>query len=808
MLINTTWLLDYLSPTPTLENLRAAFIRAGLEIEETIDLKTALQPIVIGFVREVKPVEGATGLFHCLVETQPGHINNIVCTDGFPVEAGKGVPVALPGTKLPEGKEITPAKIRGIESNGMICPWWELGVVSNEGMFTTTDESLIGKSLVDVTTVDQQLVDLSVLPNRPDCLGYIGIAREVAAILGLEVQFPSFPDWTDPDDVQGPVSVVIEEPTRCIRYIGQKIEGVKVGPSPYWLQTRLYAAGLRPINNVVDVTNFVLLEYGQPLHAFDADTLDGPSIIVRNMKKGESLELLNGTSLEADKLTLDPLPMVIADKTKPVALAGIMGGKPTQTTMNTKNVFLEAACFDSVTIRKTARALGVSSDSSYRYERGTDPNDMLTAAFHRAVALICELTGGDESSSASSAYTNVVEPRVIPFKAERASSYLGITLSPETISFELQKLGYASDTSLDVEVPTWRVDCNQDVVLIEDLARLIGYDAIPNQSLSGSLNRGGQSPLDALRTQLAAFFTANGFLECRTPPLVDASVASLFTRLTASPATVQNPIRADMSTVRQSLIPSLLAVAERNYRRNGQNYRFFELDRVMGLNGNEPVESWSVGGIWGNELVGGEWMAKHQTVDFLSVKGLLQSLFSAQLKVQPEFHADNLPTGFVPGQSARIALGHQILGYIGLVDRRTVAIDERLKFPIYAFELDLPLLLELKSATFHKFEGMPKSQILEKDLSIIVPAHVSFSAIKAATIEVFSKTVSASTGTGFAPVCESLTLVDVYQGSPIPEDKKSVTLQLRFRDRQQTLTSDYINSLLDAILKSLQTTFA
>ena len=808
MLINTAWLLDYLSPTPSVENLRAAFIRAGLEIEETIDLKTALEPIVIGFVREVKPVEGAAGLFHCLVESKPGHIDSIVCTDGFPVEAGKGVPVAQVGTKLPEGKEITSAKIRGIESNGMICPWWELGVVSKEGMFTTTDESLIGKSLTSVTEIDQQLVDLSVLPNRPDCLGYIGIAREVAAILGLQVKVPSSFDWTNKHDIQGPVPVRIEEPTRCTRYVGQRIDTVKVGPSPYWLQTRLYAAGLRPINNVVDITNFVLLEYGQPLHAFDAKTLDGPEIIVRNMKKGESLELLNGTTLVADDIKLETLPLVIADKTRPVALAGIMGGKPTQTTTQTTSVFLEAACFDSVTIRKTARGLGISSDSSYRYERGTDPNSILTAAFHRAVALIRELTGGTANGSPSSAYPKTTEPRVIPLKLERVNSYLGIKLDAPIVQSELAKLGYKLNESLQVSVPTWRVDCNQDVVLIEDLARLIGYDSIPNVSLSGSLNRGGQAPLDALRSQLAAFMTANGFLECRTPPLVDASVASQFTRLNCSPAVVRNPIRADMSTVRQSLIPSLLAVAERNYRRNGQNYRFFELDRVMGLDGNTPVESWSLGGIWGDELVGGEWIAKHQPVDFLAVKGFLQSLFGAQLKLQPDFLEQPLPTGFVPGQSARIALGHQVLGYIGLVDRRQVQLDERLKFPIYGFELDLNLLLELKSGQFHKFNGMPKSQILEKDLSITVPASVNFNAIKAATIEAFSNAVSASTSTGFAPVCESLSLIDVYQGSPIPEGKKSVTLQLRFRDRQQTLTSDYMQSLLDSILKSLQSTFA
>src|SRR5687768_7248847 len=374
------------------------------------------------------------------------------------------------------------------------------------------------------------LVELNVLPNRPDCLGIIGIAREVAALLELKLKYPQARSL--PPQPAGPadrVGVEIQAPQLSPRYMCRLIKGVKVGPSPDWLKAILVATGSRPINNIVDVTNFVLYEWGQPLHAFDYGKIEGGQIVVRRMNKGETLELLTGKVIEGEA---SGLPLVIADRSKPIALAGIMGGRATQTTEQTQDVLLEAAHFDPVNIRRTARRVELGLDargtaSSYRFERGTDPNRMLDGALDRATSLIAELAGGKPAGPIREQHPQRKESRVFQLDPQRVGAYLGMPVDAGTIRRSLQRLEMNVDDTLKVSVPTWRVDANDPVVLIEDVARQVGYDRIPVAPTPSAPTRGQRSRAEQVREAAAQHLADAGYLECRNPPL-ESPQASAF----------------------------------------------------------------------------------------------------------------------------------------------------------------------------------------------------------------------------------------------------------------------------------------
>ncbi|MCA9023416.1 MAG: phenylalanine--tRNA ligase subunit beta, partial [Planctomycetaceae bacterium] len=402
------------------------------------------------------------------------------------------------------------------------------------------------------------------------------------------------------------VAVEIDDAALCSRYACQVFDGIQVRSSPHWLQSRLQTAGLRPINNVVDITNFVMLEWGQPLHAFDFDSLKGNRIEVRRIRKDETLKLLDETEVDGAQE-----PLVIADAEKPIALAGIMGGWNSQTTADSKRILLEAACFDPVCIRTSSRKLRISTDSSYRFERGTDPNDMLSGAFNRAAELLqdAELSQGKPASAVTDSYPNVRERTKFALDAGRFSKLLGAEISDKQIKECLSKLEMTADEDLTISVPTWRVDVNNEVVLAEDVARLLRYDSIVMKPMVATTTKGRVSETDGLRTRVATFLTSNGFLECRTPPLATEQVALSFSQWPGDEIQVQNPISKEMTTLRQSLVGSMVEVAERNARRGASSFRFFEIDRTFRQNGDEIDERWMVGGVLGGPVNDSAWIA-------------------------------------------------------------------------------------------------------------------------------------------------------------------------------------------------------
>lgn len=818
MHVNTAWLLDYLEPACSHTDLLNAFTAAGLEVEEEHDLAEELRSVVVGFVREKRPIAEVPGLFHTQIEIASGRTIDVVCASEHEVQVGWGVPVATAGTHIPTRKEpLKAGNFHGVASEGMICLDGELGLVARgSGLQVFDDESLLGKPLPEVCEISEWLVELAILPNRPDCLGMLGIAREMAAVLGLTLKYPTAEDRLLKCSPKSVVPVTIEDAELCPRYLCQVIRGVKVGPSPQWLKSRLLLAGKRPINNVVDVTNFVLLEWGQPLHAFDLAEIRGGEIQVRTMKPGESLKLLDETLVDGKTG-----PLVIADAERPVALAGIMGGDATQTTAGTTDVLLEAACFGAVGVRATSRKLGVRSDSSYRFERGTDPNRMLLGAATRAAELIVELAGGTLDGECTEQYPAPREPLEYALTEEQFSGLLGMPVDAGMIRDNLTKLGMDCTTELRVKVPTWRMDCTDAVALIEDVARLVGYDAVPLQPTASSLSSGKTLPLDRLRRQVADSLSSLGFLECRTPPLVAADETGLFAS-DGGAIRLQNPMRSDMAEVRRSLLPSLLEVVERNARRGAETFRFYEIDRTFELSTDpsldprpstlDPLETWSLGIVIGGPTAEYNWQRESAAAGFFHLKGLLENLFEEAGAVGCEFSPTQRP-GFVPGTAAIAASEGRELAVLGQVDPALLA-KSKLRIPVFAAEVHLPNLLA-HYEEIRRHAGLPRTQAVDRDLAVILPHDVTYGAVEKTVRESFAdgaERVHAAflkTANGEArreaksPVLEQVRCVDLYRGKPIPADRKSLAIRLTFRDAGRTLTSEESNELTQSVVDAL-----
>ncbi|MBK8267847.1 MAG: phenylalanine--tRNA ligase subunit beta [Planctomycetes bacterium] len=795
MLINTTWLNEYIEPKISAGDIIDILPKIGLEIESTHILKNDLADIRIGFIRKKNAILAAPAMFACEVEVAKGRRVPIVCASEHEIEIGWGVPVALAGTRLPHGRTITAGQFHGVESQGMICLDGELGfLATGTGLQVFKDEATLGQSLTSLITIEDCLLDLNVLPNRPDCLGHIGVAREVAAATGRTLRYPE----TKSAITAGKqiIAVDIQAPDLCPRYSCQLIRNVKVGPSPAWLKSRLLAIGCKPINNIVDITNYVMYEWGQPLHAFDYAKLQGDKIVVRRMKPDEKLELLSGKTIDGTASGL-----VIADAVKPVALAGIMGGRPTATESWSTDVLLEAANFEPVNIRKSVKAIDLGLEtrgtaSSYRFERGTDPNSILNRARERAADLICELAGGSREGGVSDSYPKKLEPRVFKLTSDGLSGYLGVAVDAKTIKTSLERLEMKCSDDLTVEVPTWRVDVNDPVVLIEDVARQLGFDSIVARPNPGVATIGIRSPLDKVRQLVTQNLVAGGFLESRNPPLESADAKAVFgNKPPASIVRLSNPSNREMSVVRCSLFGGLLRSMERNIRRGTTTARLFEIDRIFWLDGNPPApkDRWMVAGVVGGMVQDMNWRGGAAKLDFFDLKGVVENVLDGVSAKERRFEPVEM-AHFVPGTVAAIKVGGQHIGCIGEFAPGIVDTG-KMQVRLFGFELDLqalvPGFLEVRAS-----KPPARMPAVTRDLAIVVAEDVPFESIE--------QDIRGAAGAGL----ESLRLVDVYHGSQIPKNHKSLAMAFVFREHSQTLTAEAITAILEGVMKSLKEKFA
>jgi phenylalanyl-tRNA synthetase beta chain len=783
MIVNTRWLLEYLSPRVPLADLLTALPRVGLDVEATHVLARDLAPVRIGFIRAKRPLEGVTDKFVCQVEVASGDVRSIVAASAHPLEVGWGVPVALAGTDLPTGNSIHEEHFHGVLSQGMICLDGEMGMIATgSGLQVFRDESLLGRSLPEAMPIDEALVHMKVYPNRPDCLGLVGIARELAALLDLQLVLPEAPQPASFSDAT--MAVKIMDRAACTRYTCQVVSGVSVGKSSAWLASRLLATGSRPINNVVDITNFVMKEWGQPLHAFDLQNVR-ERLVVRRFKRGESLRLLDGRTVDG----AGELPLAIADAKSPMALAGIMGGEFSGIGDETTSVLLEAAHFEPTNIRMTSRRLGVSSDSSYRFERGLDPNETLEAARNRARALLFSDAGAQSAGPVTDLYPKRLKRTMFSLSAERVSSYLGIPVTREQVQTSLSKLGYeVSDNLKRIQVPTRRVDATDPVVLIEDVARVIGYEAITASPSAETPTAGASTKLDAARYTVRKIMGGQGFLELRGVPLEPLEGDAPFSQIEGASITLQNPLNSDLARLRRSLVPFLVKTAALNARRRVTTFRYFEIDKIFARLGADPVEHWSLGILLGGAANDADWSTRRPT-DYFDLKGTVESVLESLRVPRASFDVTAAVEGYAAGTIARIAINGESVGVIGQVAPELLA-AHRIQTAVFAAELFLGKLVAARNPTA-VYEPLPRFPGVYRDLSFVIRTDVPYAAVE--------QTIRAAGGT----YLESVECIDVFAGKGIDKSSRSMAVSMAFRATDRTLSSEEVAASVEQVIARL-----
>ena len=788
MNVTLKWLKNYIDFEFSASELADRLTMLGIEVESVKQPGAELEGVVVGSVNAIKPHPNADKLVLCQVDIGETEELQIVC--GAPnVREGMYAPVATIGTTLPIGLTIKRAKLRGETSQGMLCSEKELTLSEDAaGLMELLTDIPIGTPLATALGLDDTLFELEITPNRPDCLSLIGVAREIRAETGNPLKLPKVDFSEDATDVQEVTSVTIEAPDLCPRYAARVIRGVKVGESPAWLQQRLESVGIGVINNIVDITNFVLMEYGQPLHAFDYHKLAENRIVVRRAGAGETL-----TTLDEEDRKLTPDMLVIADAEKPVALAGVMGGYDSEITEATCDVLLESAYFNPSSIRATAKAFGMSTEASYRFERGADPGIVL-AALDRAAQLITELAGGTICKGIVDVYPGKQPLTEIQLRPERVNFVLGTEIESTTMEEILTRLGFDVETSgrvYRVTVPTFRSDITREIDLIEEIARVYGYDNIPTTLPKGDIPVPALDRKVEVRRRIKQFLLAAGMMEAVNYSFSDPNSFDKIRFAADNPlrnaSPLQNPLSPEMSVLRTTLLPGLLDNAQRNRNHQIDTIALFEIGNVFIRNGGQQ-EPERVSGVLAGQVGDGVSSNPYRQPDFYDIKGIVEgglevcgiSDYTLQKTDAPTFH---------PGRNAAVLFGGRQIGIFGEAHPEVLE-NYDLPYKAYLFELDMEALTD--AAIFAKrFEPISVYPKVERDLAIVVDKE---------TLSDMPTELIYKTGGEWV---ESVRLFDVYEGEQVPEGKKSLAYAITYLSASETLTDKAVNALHDKIVKRL-----
>lgn len=808
MKVSTGWLADYTSlEGVTAEELADKITAAGIEIDGVERRNKGISGIVTGYVKSKEKHPDADKLNVCIVDAGQGEDLQIVC-GAKNVAAGQIVPVALVGAKLP-GLDIKKAKLRGVLSQGMICSAKELGLNDKllpkelqEGILVLPEGTEIGQDISNVLGLNDEILEFDLTPNRSDCLSMIGAAYEVSAILGREIKLPN-PEG-DVLEVGGlatnSISVKIEDEQYYSHYAVRYISGVKSAASPLWIQNRLMAAGIRPINNIVDITNYVMLEYGQPLHAFDADKVEGGVLGVRLAHAGEVL-----TTLDGQERKLEPQMLVIADGVKAVGLAGVMGGRETEVTAETVNLVLESAKFDGGTVRKTSRQLGLRSEASLRFEKEVDPCAVIPA-LNRAAALIARYAGGSVHEGIVQAGTDNVEEKVLTLSLDKLNSYLGTDLSlleVKTLFNRLQfKCGDSAHGVIEVQVPTRRGDISYDVDLIEEIARLYGYDNIPTTLIEGTTTPGALTREQSLRRELRRLMSHGGYQEVLGYSFIQPEQSKLFPELTEGALAVKlaMPMSEERSVLRTSLLPQLLDIASYNTNRRQSDLALFEIGNIFFTNEEQltcqPRELPVLGLLLSGSSSAKQWNVSAQPVDFFDLKGALESVFAYLGLADSVIYEGDSPEGYHPGRSASVYLiGNEGRVKIGTMGQIHPDLQRKLDLEdTYAAEILLQPLYDAAQSRL-QYSEIPRFPGMERDIAVVVDSEVPAGQLIANIRE------------NGGSLLKTVQVFDVYTGGKMESGKKSIAISLLYRHGEHTLTDEEVGEVHDKVLSSLHQTF-
>ncbi|WP_299974858.1 phenylalanine--tRNA ligase subunit beta [uncultured Pseudoteredinibacter sp.] len=779
MKVSESWLREWVSPNISTEELVEQLTMAGLEVDAVEAAAGEFSKVVVGEIVSIEQHPDADKLRVCQVAGGEDELTQVVC--GAPnARAGIKIPFALVGAKLPGDFKIKKAKLRGVESKGMLCAQTELQCgEDDDGIWELPSDAPVGTCLREYLNLDDSIIEVDLTPNRSDCLSMQGIARDVGVLNRAPVTPPQMP--VVDADTKETLKVSLEAEGACPRYLGRVIRGVDLSkPSPTWMQEKLRRAGLRSIDAVVDVTNYVLLELGQPLHAFDMQKLSG-SIHVRQSTAGEKLTLLDGQEVELKDNTL-----LICDGTGPVAMAGIMGGESTAVSTETTDVFLECAYFDPIAIAGRARSYGLHTDASHRYERGVD-YQLQEKAIERATELLLAAVGGKVGpTDVTELADQVPAERKVELRRHKIESGLGFSMADEEVVDILTRLGLHlvenTDNGWVFTVPSYRFDISIEADLLEELARVYGYNRLPTTNLEAEIKilprNESKVGLSALRQQLVA----QGFQEAICYSFIDAELQKVFNPEQA-PIELQNPISADMAVMRTSLWPGLVQVLQHNLKRQQSRAKLFETG--LSFHSIEKQVPMLAGLMYGNRQPEG-WSAKGEAVDFFDLKGVVEGLLD--ITDQDFRFVAKAHSALHPGQSAAIELAGKVVGYLGALHPQ-IQQELGLNQSVYLFEIEQSALAEAKLPAFNPLSKFPE---VRRDLALLVARETTADALLAG--------VRAAAGEQLI----DLKVFDVYTGKGIDAERKSIALGLTYQHPSRTLTEEEINSSVDAVVKRLE----
>ena len=807
MKITLNWLKDYVDVNESVEDLANRLTLLGLEVEGIKSVGFDFDGVVVAEVLTTDPHPNADRLTLCRVKAGDQE-HQIVCgAKNF--KAGDRVPLALPGCTLPTPAGAQPftikvGKIRGVESQGMMCSPRELCLSDDsEGLLILPPDAPVGQPFAEHLGAEQKdiVLDFEITPNRPDLNSVLGIAREVAAATGNTLRHPVTPPPDDVvNEVQNWVAVRIEDQDLCPRYSARLIRGVKVGPSPDWLRSRLEKVGIRSINNIVDATNYVMWELGQPLHAFDYHLLQGapkigqssppevkPTIVVRRATEGESF-----TTLDDATRTLNDGMLLIADQSKAIALAGVMGGLNSEINNSTRDVLLESAYFKPQNVRETSKRLDLKTDASYRFERGADP-EICARASLRAAEMIVELAGGTLVSGVVDAYPNPFLERKIELRYQRTNELLGISISPETQRDMLRRLELSlishQDRTCTVCPPSFRVDLKEEIDLIEEIARLFGIDNIPATAPRGAVGSHPYDPVHDLLADARRILTGLSLAEAQGQTLIHNNLASW---MTANPVALAHPLSADMDVLRPSLLPGLLDALRHNFNHRQYDVSLFEIGRVFNHGENEIQEGRRLAIVMTGHRHLSFWNDQESDLNVFDLKGLVEEFFEYFGLRGVRFQNRAATAFFV--ESAALLHGNKPLGELGQMQPeigRACNIDRR----VYMAELDLDLILQRRGAA-KAFKPLPMFPSIRRDIAMFIAESTTHEEILQAVKQARCAHL------------ENTELFDVFRGKNVPEGQKSVAYAFTFRDTEKTLTDADANKDFEKIVVSLRKSLA
>ncbi len=784
MLISNEWLKEYVTNDDSVSNLAERITRTGIEVDDLIDYTKDIKNLVVGFVKSKEKHPDADKLNVCQVDIGEDEPVQIVC--GAPnVDAGQYVIVAKVGGRLPGGIKIKRAKLRGERSEGMICSLQEIGISSNyipksfeSGIYVFSESQVPGTDALQALYLDDQVMEFDLTPNRADALSMIGTAYEVAALYNTKMTKPETTSNELELSANDELTVTIENEDKVPYYSARVVHDVTIEPSPIWMQARLIKAGIRPINNVVDISNYVLLEYGQPLHMFDQDAIGSQQIVVRQANEGEKMTTLDDT--ERELLTSD---IVITNGQTPIALAGVMGGDFSEVKEHTSNIVIEGAIFDSVSIRHTSRRLNLRSESSSRFEKGI-ATEFVDEAVDRACYLLQTYANGKvlKDRVSSGGLGAFITP--IDITADKINRTIGFDLSQNDIVTIFNQLGFdteINDDVITVQVPSRRKDITIKEDLIEEVARIYGYDDIPSTLPVFEKVTSGQLTDRQYKTRMVKeVLEGAGLDQAITYSLVSKEDATAFAMQQRQTIDLLMPMSEAHASLRQSLLPHLIEAASYNVARKNKDVKLFEIGNVFFANGEGelPDQVEYLSGILTGDYVVNQWQGKKETVDFYLAKGVVDRV-SEKLNLEFSYRRADID-GLHPGRTAEILLENKVVGFIGEL-HPTLAADNDLK-RTYVFELNFDALMAV-SVGYINYQPIPRFPGMSRDIALEVDQNIPAADLLS--------TIHAHGGN----ILKDTLVFDVYQGEHLEKGKKSIAIRLNYLDTEETLTDERVSKV-------------